>query len=166
MAERRVVDLEDRAAVVAEVAQQAEVDPDPVRDAPRSASASKVSCSRAVARSTAAPPRLAGLLQHLAAAAQLGEGDAGRALLLADPLQGGELRLEADQVVRRQPAEDRRPAPPPRPRTRRGAGGKGRRRRARSRRGLSPAASSAASSTSTTSAVPCGAGAPISSTPA
>ena len=33
VAERRVVDLEDRAGVVAEVAQQAEVEPDPVGDA-------------------------------------------------------------------------------------------------------------------------------------
>ena len=34
--QRRVVDLEDRAAVVAEVAQQAEVDLDPIGDAVRS----------------------------------------------------------------------------------------------------------------------------------
>ena len=46
VAERRVVDLEDRAGVVAEVAQQAEVEADPVGDAARARARSNVAASR------------------------------------------------------------------------------------------------------------------------
>ena len=75
--------------------------------APRRSSSSKVSPILAVARSTAAPPSSRASVEDLAPAAQLREGDAGVALLVADPLDGGELGLEADQVVGREPLEDR-----------------------------------------------------------
>ena len=106
MPERRVVDLEDRAAVVAEVAEQAEVDLDPVGGAARSELLDRLADPRRRPLDRLAAQG-AGLSSTSRAAAKLGERHAGRALLVADPLDRRELRLEADQVVSREPFENR-----------------------------------------------------------
>ena len=101
VAERRVVDLEDRAAVVAEVAQQAEVDLHPLGGAaPLELVEGPLQPRRGALHRLAA--HRARLLQHLAAAAKLREGDQGRALLVADALGKLQLLLQPDEVVHRE----------------------------------------------------------------
>src|SRR6185295_5437744 len=103
----RVVDLEDRAAVVAEVAQQAEVDLHPLgRAAPLQLLVGLAEAGRRPLDGLAAEP--ARLLQNLPAAAQLGQLDAGLGLLGADA--GSEqLLLQRDEVVCGEAGEDRVP---------------------------------------------------------
>ena len=158
VAERRVVDLEDRAGVVAEVAQQAEVEPDPVGDAAGAQRLEGLAASRAVARSVASPPS-----PRARSSTSGPPRSSGTAISIS--------RSPAPSVERRRPRPRARRgrgvarqsriaarARSPDPELARAAGGRGRRRRARSPRGSSPAASSAAASTSTTSAVPSGRG--------
>ena len=138
--------------------------PGPRRRAPRARRRSP-----AAARWPARPPRRRARAPGRGppAAAQLAQRDQGLALLASRSPRAR--RAPASRPTRSCVAElleHAGPAPRPRPRARSAAGGRGRRRRGRSRARSRPAASSAAPSTSITSAVPSGAGAPISSTPA
>ena len=99
MAERRVVDLEDRPVVIAEVAQQAEVDLDPLGDPARLPTPRRSPPGGRWARSTAAPP-----IERASFSTSLPPRSCERAmqvavLLVADAVELGELNLEADQVV-------------------------------------------------------------------
>jgi hypothetical protein len=86
--ERRVVDLEDGAAVVAEVAQQPEVDLDPLGDATCLQRFEGLADAGGGALDRGAPLR-ARLVEHLFPATQLRERHAGGGLLVADSLQLG-----------------------------------------------------------------------------
>ena len=136
VAERRVVDLEDRAGVVAEVAQQAEVDAGPGRRRRARASASKVAAeprgraldrprrrARAPRSSTSGPPR------------SMGSRDQQLALARPPSVERRDLGLEPDEVVGGEALEDRVARLALDPELGAAAGGRGRRRRARSPRG-------------------------------
>src|SRR5689334_17282217 len=105
VAQRRVVDLEDRAAVVVEVAQQPEVDLHPVGGTAALqllvglAEAGRHPLDRGAAEA-------ARLVEHLAAAPQLGQPHAGLCLLGPDP-RLEQLLLQRDEVVCGEAGEDR-----------------------------------------------------------
>ena len=167
VAERRVVDLEDRARVVAEVAHEAEVEDHAVgqpalRDAVghlaeplRRPAARRRRRARRRARSPRGPPRSCGSATSVS-------------LPLAAHARARRPRAPPAPRSRgaRAPAGPRPRRCRPAPIALEQAAVQARRRRGRCARAGSPAASSAAHSTSITSIVPPGASAPISSSPA
>ena len=109
VAERRVVDLEDRAGVVAEVAQQAQVELNAVRDAPRG--------KRVVGRAQPLRGALHRLTPELGGADRgprglpACPGSASRVARASEPIPSHlvDLHLEPDEVVCREAVEDARP---------------------------------------------------------
>ena len=108
MAERRVVDLDDRARVVAEVAEQAEVELHPSGDA--SLDQQVVGLLEALCRPLdGGSAQLSGLIENLRPAPQAGQAQQRLAAVGVQALDLVHGHLQADEVVLREPVED--PAP-------------------------------------------------------
>ena len=98
VAQRGVVDLDDRAGVVAQVAQQAEVELDPIRDA--ALDQQVVGRLQPLRRALdGGPAELAGLLEHLRPAPQAGQAQQRLAAVGVEALDRVHLHLQPHQVV-------------------------------------------------------------------
>ena len=105
VAQRGVVDLDDRARVVAEVTQQAEVELDAARHTLLDQQV--VGLLQALRRPLDGDPaELAGLFQHLGAAPQAREPQQGLAAVRVEALHLVDGHLQSDQVVLREPVKD------------------------------------------------------------